>query len=165
MIKYKDFRPTQFDPKGLGIDDRQEWFVVNVMQTRDSGCLEQSNFDCTLRELGGESDTVEVHRFGHWGPGWFEVILIDPNDSKLVKNAEEIENALASYPVLDESDYSEREMEEANRIWEDCYSIEDRIEYIREHRDQFSFYNFKDLMSCVRGKYFAGYSSELIGRH
>ena len=37
-----------------------------------------------------------------------------------------------------------------------------RINYIRENRSQFEFYNFEDLMCCVRGEYFAGYANELL---
>ena len=75
---------------------------------RDSGVLTESNVACALTALGGESDTVQVHRFGHWGPGWFEIILIDPSDEVRVREAEAIEAALADYPVLDDEDWTVR---------------------------------------------------------
>jgi hypothetical protein len=114
---YKDWAPTVFDSKGLMLDDRQDWIVVPVMQTRDSGPLDESNFAAALRILGGESETVEVHRFGHWGPGWFEIIIAAP---ELADKVDEIEASLADYPVLDESDYSEREWEKASEWWMSC---------------------------------------------
>lgn len=161
MQKYSEYRPTGFDSRGLGCEDRQGWLVLPCSRTRDSGCLEESNFHAALEILGGEGDSVEVHRFGHWGPGWFELILVDPS-SPQVKDAEEIESALADYPVLDDADHSEREYEEANQVWSNCYRDADRIKYIRKHRYQFEFHSFSDMLACVRGKYFCGYASELI---
>lgn len=163
MQKYSEFRPTQFDARGLGCRDQQDWFVAPVSQTRDSVPLDQSNFASCLKALGGESDNVQVHRFGHWGPGWFEIILINPACLDLVKTAEEIEAALADYPVLDEHDFSEREHAEADQVWRNCYRPQERIEYIRKHRSQFDFADLRDMLGCVRGEYFAGYASELIG--
>lgn len=159
---YREFRPTQFDSKGLALNDQQHWLVAPVSQTRDSGPLAQSNFDACLEALGGESDTVEVHRFGHWGPGWFEIIVIDPADTEKVEIAEDIERALENYPVLDDVDFSEREHSEANEVWANCYNNIERINYIRENRRQFDFHNFEDLMRCAKGQYFCGYASELL---
>ena len=66
--RYGDHSPTAFD-HNINIDDedteRSKWFVMPVSRTRDSGPLDNSNFDCFLAGLGGESETVEVHRFGH----------------------------------------------------------------------------------------------------
>ena len=114
MQKYSEFRPSAFDPAGLGLDDRQDWFVLPVMRTRDSEVLTESNFHSALEIMGGESDTVEVHRFGHWGPGWFEIIIIHPSRAS---EGEKMEDALEDYPVLDEDDYCEREYEAACERW------------------------------------------------
>ena len=165
MKPYKAFRPTVFDPKGLGLAEQQEWLLLEaVSQNRDSKPLEQSNFAAALFLLGGESDTVEVHRFGHWGPGWFEIILIDPAATDKIAIAQEIEAGLADYPVLDEEDLSRREHEEASQIWANCYRPQERIAYIRRYRSQFEFSSYADLLGCVRGNYFAGYASELVNR-
>lgn len=64
-MRYKEFRPTQFDAKGLGLEDQQDWIVVPVSQNRDSGPFEESNFTSALKILGGESEDVEVHQFNH----------------------------------------------------------------------------------------------------
>lgn len=162
MKTYSQFRPSQFDPKGLGLSDQQGWLVAPVSQTRDSEALSRSNFACFLKALGGESDTVEVHRFGHWGPGWFEIILINPADADRVKAAEELEASLENYPVLNDEHFSELEHEEAAQVWQSCYCDKERIAYIRKHRSQFEFRDFADLIGCVRGRYFAGYASELL---
>lgn len=115
MQRYKDYAPSQFDTKGLGLEDRQNWFVLPVSRTRDSGMLDESNFVCVVKALGGESETLEIHRFGHWGPGWFEIALIHPSREA---EGEKIEAALSYYPVFDEADFSEREQEAILPAWE-----------------------------------------------
>jgi len=102
------------DLAGLGLDDRQDWIVAPVMRTRDSVALETSNFRVVLEDLGGESDTVEVHRFSHWGPGWIEIILVHPD---LEGKVEEWESALADYPVASDDDLSEEEHQEESESW------------------------------------------------
>jgi len=114
MRTYSEFRPTGFDAKGAFLPDQQDWLVVPVSQTRDSGPFEESNFAVALKILGGESDTVEVHRFGHWGPGWFEIIIVHPD---LRAAVEDIEASLENYPVLDDEDFSEREWNKASEYW------------------------------------------------
>ena len=131
-MKYQDFAPTQFDPKGLGLDDRQNWRVAGVSRTRDTGPLDESNFECTLKALGGESRCVEVHRFGHWGPGWFEIILVSPTAKKKNEILDEIEAALANYPIVDEMDWSERDFEAACESW-DTTDMRDRISILAKH--------------------------------
>ena len=106
---YSDFRPSQFDAAGLGLPAKQSWRVIPCSQTRDSEPLDRSNFKAALESLGGEGETVEIHRFGHWGPGWFEIIIVDPSDNTAMGTADDIEACLADYPVLDEEALSELE--------------------------------------------------------
>lgn len=110
LSTYSGHVPTVFD-QHINLAGREDWLIVPVSRNRDSGLLDQSNFDMALQSLGGESDTVEVHRFGHWGPGWYEIIIVDPNDVKATKEADEIAAALADYPVLSDEDFSRREYE------------------------------------------------------
>lgn len=161
METYSEFQPTGFDPSGIGLEDQQDWLVVPVARNRDSDCLAESNFACALKDLGGEGEDVQVHRFGHWANGWFEIIIVRPG-SDAEKKAEEIESALADYPVLDDDDFYNREQEEAERIWGDNYSVAERISYIRDNRDQFEFRDMADLMGCVRGKYFGGDTTSFL---
>lgn len=114
MITYKEFQPTSFDCKGLGLPDRQDWLVAPVGQNRDSEALYRSNFIVVYEDLIKYGyDDVEIHRFGHWGPGWFEIILVRPN-TEAAKIAEEWECALSDYPVADEMHLSQLESEEEN---------------------------------------------------
>ena len=124
METYSKFRPTAMDPAGLALDDQQDWLVLPVFRNRDSEPLNESNFDTALKIMGGESDTVQVHRFGHWACGWFEIIIIHPS---LAAEGEKIEEALDDYPVLDDDDLSRRELEAAEKMWA-WMNLKERIE-------------------------------------
>ena len=163
---YRDFSPTPFDARGLAGDrlERNDWLVAPCSRNRDSDALQESNFDAQEKSLAACDPTGEdheIHRFGHWGNGWFEIVLIRPG-SACENDALELAGALEGYPVLDDHDFSEREHEEADRVWRDCYDTATRVKYIRAHRSQFEFRTLADLIGCVRGKFFAGYTSELI---
>ncbi len=139
-----------------------EYYGAGVGQSRDSDALERSNFACMLKALGGESETVRVVREGHWAVGWVEWIAIHETNAKALETADDIAAALEDYPVIDEMHWSELEQEDANQTWANCYSDAERVEYIRKFRSQFEFHDMADLMGCARGRYFAGYASELL---
>ncbi len=160
MITYREYAPTQFDSPGLALDDRQDWLVLPCGRNRDSDCLGESNFEAALAILGGEGEDTEVHRFGHWACGWLEIIIVRPGTAAETE-ANSIEDAMANYPILDEQDYSERENDAANMYWS-AMRTDERVQYIRDHRSQFEFHDFADMLGCARGKYFSGYPSELL---
>lgn len=141
-------------------------YSAGVGQSRDSDCLEESNFAAMLKEVGGESDIVTVVRELHWAVGWVEWIAIEADgtdeSNKALRLADAAKGRLEDYPILDENDCSEREIEAANQTWKNCYSWEERIKYVREHKSQFEFHDYADMLGCVRGNYFAGYASELL---
>jgi hypothetical protein len=115
MIPYREWAPTAMDPRGLAGDriGRSDWLVGPVSITRDSEALSLSNWRVALRSLESvdpDGEDHEVHRFGHWGPGWFEVILIRPGTGAH-REAWGIECSLADYPVLSDDDFSELEHE------------------------------------------------------
>ena len=133
MIQYKEFAPTEFDHKGLHIygddeDDRGEWYVAPVGITRDTpeGSYSYSNFKVLEQELENKcGEEWENHRFGHWGPGWFEIILVKPN-SRAFWICDETERALEDYPILDEEDHSCRQWDAAVEAWE-WMQLDDRV--------------------------------------
>lgn len=96
------------------VEDKNNWLLVPVERNRDSGPLEESNFEAALEILGGESETVEVHLFNHWACGHFSVIIAHPSR---LKDVEDIARALEDYPVLDDEDLSERESEAMDEDW------------------------------------------------
>lgn len=124
-------RPSDF---GQHVDD---WFYTSkafvfLGRHRDSDALTESNFECALAALGGESDTVQVIREGHWAVGWVEWIAIHESDSEALECADEIQAALSDYPVLDESDLSDREWSMAQDTWDNCWSLRDKVEACKE---------------------------------
>lgn len=126
LPNYGDWSPTGMDHKGLNLPDRQAW-KVGPSRTRDSEIITESNFKAALASLGGESETVEVHSFGHWACGWFEIIIVDPSDDAAMTALGEVVCALENYPILDEHDVSERESEAACEAWE-YTDLKERIE-------------------------------------
>jgi hypothetical protein len=135
-------------------------------RSRDSDCLERSNFRVALAALGGESDCVTVARESHWAVGWVEWVAIEadgtPESDEALAIADKLQERVSNYPVLNEEDFSTLERDEADEIWANCYNVKERVRYIRAHASQFEFHDYADLLNCVRGKYFAGYASELI---
>src|SRR5258708_27016360 len=111
--------------------------------------------ECPLSDeaVAADEGDYEERTFGHWANGWFSLLLVRPN-TPAHKVAEEIESALDGYPVLDESDFSDREYEAAQETWKNCYNNAERLAYIRRYRSQFDFRGFADLLGCVRGNYF-----------
>lgn len=141
-----------------------EWpdYFVFLGRTRDSRCLEESNFWSGLEAIGGETDTVMAISENHWACGWVEWIAIHESDSAALRAADEIMEALEDYPVVDEDDFSRREDDAASETWRTCYSAKERCSYIRQNRSQFDFDSLADMIRCVRGEFFNGYASELI---
>lgn len=137
MEPYSKHRPTAVDPAGAFLDDeRQDWLVLGVAQTRDSDVLARCNFLVVseiLDDVDPDGVDHEIHRFGHWGPGWYEIIIVRP-DSQAYREAVDIEAALADYPVLCDSRYSEMELEEAREYWSSS-CIRQRVRMISEHNN------------------------------
>lgn len=98
----------------------EEWpeYFVFLGQHRDSDALSRSNFECGLKALGGESETVIVVRERHWAVGWVEWIAIHESDAEAILAADEMTCALSDYPVLNEDHFSELEWTEAQTQWE-----------------------------------------------
>lgn len=129
-----------------------EYYSAGVGQHRDSDCAEQSNFSAMLEMLGGESDTVQVVRESHFLVGWVEWIAIHQDDEKSLRIADDALGRLEDYPILDEEDYSNREYEECERVWSDCYRESDRIKYLRDRRVTSGF---RELRAAVSGDWSA----------
>ena len=141
----------------------RDWFGF-IGQHRDSAVLERSNFACAvadLEEVDPSGEDWRVESFGHWGVGWIEEVYVRPG-TPCADYAESAAAALADYPVLSDSDFSEREYEEALQVWQNCYDNTGRANYIRANRSQFEPYNLQELYLCVKGEVFIGYAGELI---
>ena len=98
-----------------------EYYVIGGRH-RDSDVLEQSNFEVTKQRLAPWADTeINASDFAwttaaanHWAVGWVEHIYVHEDaPTELLAAAADIITQVADYPVLDEEDYSRREMEAA----------------------------------------------------
>jgi hypothetical protein len=108
------------------LDEQQDWIVAPVIITRDTcDAITLSNWQAQGRILDENKAEYEIHRFGHWGPGWFEIMLVNPDGEQSVVD---IQAALANYPVLDEMLCSEIECEQESESWESW----GRLDFIRE---------------------------------
>lgn len=87
MQRFKDFAKET----GLShiVEGRDDWLVPKATRHRGSSPSENASFLRTLKHFGGESATVEVHRFRHWLVGWIEKILISPRHRPQAKNVPE----------------------------------------------------------------------------
>ena len=158
MIPYREFRPTGFDCRGLnadniGPDDSpgvSDWLVAPYGHNRDSELLTESNWDAQLsmlREIDPDGNDHFDARFGHWANGWFEIVLVRPG-SPCETKAQEIGDALESYPVLDEEDWSNREWEEMDRIWREM-SVSERYNMIADIRKKCEHWGDRNLAPSI----------------
>lgn len=107
-----------------------DYYGAGVGQSRDSDCLEQSNFAVMLAALGGETETVAVVRESHWAVGWVEWIAIHEADTAALKIADGQCERLTNYPILDEDDFGEREFEAQCETWANA-GLQGRMEYCK----------------------------------
>jgi len=113
LQRYSDFQPTSFDPKGLNLPEQQDWFVSPVSITRDTPSHDYtaSNWHIILEELDRLDPDQTDHEpcsFNHWGPGWFEILIVKP-DTPSHAYLQRVAARLEDYPILDEGDVSNRE--------------------------------------------------------
>jgi len=100
------------------IEEPENWAIIYT-HNRDSGLLDQSNAEVIAEALKPFADTedadVVFESHSHWAVGH-----IDGFSIRVFKNGEitpafrryhELAMSMADYPVLDESDYSNREYE------------------------------------------------------
>jgi hypothetical protein len=151
-----------------------EQYAIVYLSNRDSNALDRANEEAVHKALkpfmgwhkDGDDCWSESHN--HWAVGHVDGIAIrcvDDNGAPTAafRELHRLAMDLQAYPILDENRFEEIEQEEADLMWKNCYSDKNRLEYIRQRRNEFEFRSFVDLLGCVRGKYFAGVASELLG--
>lgn len=128
--------------------ERGEWYIV-AAQTRDSGTIDRSNFTTLLKRLGGEGEYVVVERANHWAVGWVEYLIVHPSNRAGLRTAILAHSAYSTYPILDESHFSEVEDEECRETWQNCFDRKERAEYLRKHLHKLE--GFRQLRAAVNG--------------
>lgn len=113
---------------GKPLSSFSDVYVV-VTRSRDSSTLEESNWRSALKRLGGESETVQIYRFGHWACGWWEALCVT---GASIPVGEEIYQELEQYPVVDEADWSMLEFDNAVEAWEHS-SISEKVRLCQKH--------------------------------
>jgi len=100
------------------IPDADNWAIFYTHH-RDSGLLDQSNSAVFQKHLepftdADDPDVVAEHHH-HWACGWIEGhsirVFRDGQITDAFRKYHELAEAMSDYPILDEDDYSERELE------------------------------------------------------
>ena len=84
---------------------------VSIYQSCMGDILEACNFQVFLERLGGVCDTVQIHRVGFSGDGWYEFVAIHESDTVAIAKATEMLAQIVQYPILDDDRFSEAEDE------------------------------------------------------
>ena len=127
--------------------DWSNWYTV-VSRHRDSHILDESNFECAaeiletaakrlgarrclVKEDGQRMRCIETARDRHWAVGWCEALRVHKDSpASILRAADDIRRRLASYPILDDSDFGQREFDYIRECWESC-DVRGRLDYIR----------------------------------
>lgn len=100
------------------LEDPQDWCIIYTHH-RDSGLLDQSNAAVIAETLEpftetDDPDVVPEHH-SHWALGWIDGYAIrvfrNGEITSAFRKHHEIAVRITTYPVLDEEDYSRRELE------------------------------------------------------
>lgn len=123
-----------------GADLSDRYTVIG--RTRDANLLEASNYDVAcaqLQALDPDGRYVEIHHFRHWACGWIDALTVRVDaPAALLAAADTLLAQLADYPILDESDYCDRESAEMARIWGGM-DRRDRIAAYLEHQRRMGY--------------------------
>ena len=100
------------------IDDADNWAIIYTHH-RDSGLLDQSNAHVISKSLApftdGDDPDVVIESHNHWAVGHIDGFSLrvfrDGQITDALRKYHELAEAMEQYPILDESDYSERELE------------------------------------------------------
>lgn len=138
-------------------EDQCVWATVYT-HNRDSGITERSNARVIAAEMSKYPDDACKVRAGHWACGWvegFEIRTRKPDGTLTdawIAYAE-IHRSLEDYPLLDDDDHGQAEVEAANEAWSDMRDI-DRLEVLRDHWDEIGaehrYPSFAALLRDVR---------------
>lgn len=100
------------------LTDADQWAVIYT-HNRDSGLLDQSNANVIEKELApfseGDDPDLVFESHSHWAVGHIDGFSVrvfkDGKVTDAFQKYHELAERLDDYPILDESDYSDREYE------------------------------------------------------
>ena len=120
------------------IDDAENWAIIYT-HNRDSGLLDQSNASVIAKvlepftEADDEDPDVVMESHNHWACGWIDGFSIrvfrDGQITPAFRKYHELAEAMDAYPILDEEDYSNRELEATiENIGDAAWQLKDEYE-------------------------------------
>lgn len=116
---------------------------VILSRRRDSCLIDRVNWDIARESLKAEAydggaecfatrPNVYHWRASHWAVGWIEYLCVRSDaPGETLTEAGKIVCSLADYPILDDSRYSDAELEAVCTYWEQC-STRDRVNYLQK---------------------------------
>lgn len=124
----------------MGYNPEGEYCIVS--RHRDSSVLGISNYERIkedverLAESLNSRDSVYSWQASHWGVGWIEYLMLKEDSPQELKDfVSDILIGLDEYPVYDESDFSDREWNQAESVWKDCFNVRERVGLIKKYCD------------------------------
>ncbi len=120
-ITEKDIKDALAMPRDFGYSGHlpigESWSLGPVVLTRDSDLLEESNHAALIKHLESDKSLAkdwEIVHAGHWAVGWvdhlaFRAVNKKGEPTRMFRVMTSWFNALAGYPVADDSDYSQRQ--------------------------------------------------------
>jgi hypothetical protein len=118
------------------VDDPENWTIVYA-HDRDSGLLKQSNAGVITKDLNpftkGDDPDVVFESHSHWAVGHVHGFSIrvyrDGAITDAFRTYHELTERLAGYPVLDETDYAEREHDATlDNLADACWRLKSQYE-------------------------------------
>jgi hypothetical protein len=149
MSSLETWKPTD---NYRGSTEIEGYLVAPVSQSRDTGILDESNFSIvwkTLEKLSTDKYPVDIHHFGDWMCGWFDLILIHPKNQLAISAAENFKSRMEDYPILNDDDYNDRCQESLLEAYND-YGESELRESIENEIDVKDYPDFRDADECLQ---------------
>jgi hypothetical protein len=111
--------------------DMREYYVFPISHTRDSGLLTNHNFNYCWNQLKKKARAgTGIYLFNHWACGWFELILINKNNSMAILLADDLISDYDNYPLFAENEYQEKEYKYISEQWENA-DLSNRLDMLK----------------------------------
>jgi hypothetical protein len=140
LTPYWNWSPSQYDRKGLGLPDYQDWLLAPIVLNPSIATVsEEANwlamldaYDkvCQSLELDA-SNGYRTFAFAHWFTG-YRIALINPKCPELISAAQQIAARLEENPILCERKLAEVEHAAQESNWRQM-TRQERRESIRRH--------------------------------
>lgn len=103
--RYGEWCPTPVDPAGI-TGELGTWVLV-AYQNRDSSIMDKELYGALLSMIeegeGVDDSSFEIINFGHWGFGWVQVLIVEPESKafecvKSILDADDMEEVAGLCP-------------------------------------------------------------------